>query len=150
MVALVDDADYKLVSQFKWRAWRGSPRAKTYYAITGNHPNLVWMHRLILDCPHEKDVDHKNGQGLDNQRHNLRLCSQEQNTYNRPQKPGKSGYRGVYFMGDSYRSKPWRAQVGNDQRRTATFATAKEAAQHYDKLAKELYGEFAILNFPNT
>ena len=143
MVALVDEIDFPLINKHKWRA---HPGLATYYAVTG-HRNLR-MHRIILSAPAEMMVDHRNGNGLDNRRCNLRLCTRSQNAVNSAgPKGGSSQYKGVYW---SKQKQRWIAEVRcNDRKyRIGRFRNEQEAARAYDEAALRLFGEFARLNFP--
>jgi hypothetical protein len=87
-------------------------------------------------------VDHINGNGLDNRRCNLRICTPAQNGLNsRPRVDGKSRFKGVFPHGDR-----WRAKVGG--RHLGLFDDEVEAAKARDRLARKLHGKFARLNFP--
>lgn len=147
--ALVDDEDYERVAKYKWSAYIST---RTVYAhrnfwINGKYTN-VRMHRFILNAPKGTPVDHKNGEGLDNRRSNLRYCSLSQNQGNRRlQKNNTSGYRGVSFKKDCP-LRPWRVefQFQNNVIHVGQFATKEEAACAYNAKAKELFGDFARLN----
>lgn len=107
------------------------------------------MHRLVLNPPSDKDIDHINSDGLDNQKINLRVCSRAENArYKRPRLTSKTGYKGVYFLKGTKRTKPWRAVIGinGKAKSIGQFATAEEAAEAYNQKAKEAYGRFAYLN----
>lgn len=151
--AIVDDADFEQLSQRNWRVTFGQKKRKKFYAISGSYKKTVLMHRLLMDCPPGMMVDHIKGNGLDNQRSNLRVCSVMQNNANRKLfTTGASGFRGVFKKTDYSRKNPWYARAGlkKGQRLYAHgFSTPEEAAMAYDKLAKQLYGNFAVLNFPN-
>ena len=143
-VALVDDADYDILNKSAWHAYKSK---NTYYAVRrlrGNGKDTTQrMHRFLLDPKPDEQVDHKNGNGLDNQRHNLRTCSCQQNTRNRRKYRGNSKYKGV-----SCESKPWRAQitVNGGVILLGRFTTEIEAALAYNVAAKQHFGEFAVLN----
>ncbi len=98
------------------------------------------MHRLIMDCPDGMDVDHINGDGLDNRRENLRIVTRSQNLRNRKTfKNSKSGFKGVIF--NPVNGK-WKAIIN-----LGTFDTSEEAAKAYDEAIKKLFGPLAKPNF---
>jgi hypothetical protein len=145
--ALLDDADYELVRGHSYYF----SKSKTIcggYAMRGSDDLL--LHRIIMGLTDpEIKVDHINGDGLDNRRANLRSGTQGQNLKNRSiQKGNKSGYKGSYF--DKQANK-WRANISIDNKTKyiGLFDTVEETARAYDKKAKEHYGEFAKLNFPD-
>lgn len=143
-VALVDDADYESLSKFKWRAYRDH---NTFYAMRNTpRPNrrYVRMHQEITGL---KKVDHADGNGLNNQRHNLRAASHNENMWNRRlQQNNTSGFKGVYF---SKRDQKWKAQIRFQRQRIhlGYFLTAEEAAKAYDAAALKHFGKFAAPNF---
>ena len=109
------------------------------------------VHRKVAGAPKNKDVDHINGNTLDNRKSNLRVCSRSQNNYNRgPKKNNKSGYKGVVFKSDHWREKPWVAMIKTPGKylHIGSFKTAEEAAMAYDAAALKYAGDFAWLNFP--
>lgn len=138
-VVVVDEEDYDLLSKFKWRLSN-----KGYASAT------ISMHRLLAEAPKGKDVDHVNGDGLDNRKENLRICSRAQNVAN-TKKPTRKGGSSSKFKGVSWdkRVKKWSARVQpNGKSHRQYFDTEEEAARAYDEMAKEHFGEFARLNFP--
>jgi hypothetical protein len=145
-VAMVDDDDYSLVMQYKWYA---RLHRYTWYAQTATPGNLnrkMGLHNLILGC---KGVDHKDGDGLNNQRANLRPCTVGQNnSNNRLRKDSSTGFKGV--TRESGASPSWRARIRKNGKYVSvgSFGTAEQAAHAYDAAAKAQYGEFARLNFP--
>lgn len=100
-VAIVDDEDYEKLNQFKWYAWKGR---NMFYAAR-NSPSVngkqktIKMHKMLLPSDGEMKIDHRNGDGLDNQKENLRICTNQQNCFNRrqPHKNNKLGIKGVCF-----------------------------------------------------
>ncbi len=149
-VAIVDAADYEWLSQYKWHAFCN--QGGKWYAARGvrlsETSNTVYMHRAILGAPSDMEIDHINGEGLDNRRENLRLALIGQNRRNaRKRKDNTSGYKGVYY--DKERDK-WCANIHFEHKAIflGRFDTPKDAAYAYDAAAKELHGEFAQLNFP--
>jgi hypothetical protein len=139
--ALVDDADYDYLMQWKWHILVGS---STYYA---KRCSAIRMHRVILDAPKDQHVDHRDGNGLNNQRYNLRLCTRAQNAQNRKlRRDSKSGFKGVRWVPG--RNK-WRAdiKVKGKSIYLGYFTCVVKAAKAYDEAAIKYFGEFAWLNF---
>ena len=102
-----------------------------------------------MNAPAGMQIDHINGNGLDNRKVNLRLCNSSQNQRNaRKRKSGTSRFKGVDWHKES---KKWRARICVNRKRIhiGRYKSEFEAAQAYDKKAIELFGEFASLNFPS-
>jgi hypothetical protein len=142
LFAIVDDEDYDYLMAFKWYAYfrHGNTYART--AIWGNgKTKVIWMHRLIIGAIMPSHVDHKDHNGLNNQKNNLRLCTPQQNRFN--SKP--NGYKGVKLVKSTNR---FESRIKFDGRliQLGTFGKAKDAAMAYNKKAIELFGEFACLN----
>lgn len=145
--ALVDDADYDWLMQWKWYAIRNDKGS--WYAQGYVYNKHVRMHRLIIKAPSGVDVDHINGDGLDNRGHNLRLCTNSQNQHN--QKTRRKGTSSIYKGVSWHRSsKRWQVLINYNKERIylGLFTNEIEAAKVYDKKAIELFGEFARTNFP--
>lgn len=136
----IDECDVDLVSRYSWSLLTtGSDHV---YAVARKR---ILMHRLVTGAGVGFVVDHANNDGLDNRRSNLRVCSQSQNLHNRP------GWRNsaVPFKGVTAAGKKFRAQImcGGERHYLGVFATAKEAAEAYDRAAIRLHGAFAWVNF---
>lgn len=146
-VALVDDSDHEMLMRYTWHAVLAS-RSGGVKAQASIKNKAVLMHRLIMNAPKGTQVDHRNQNTLDNQRGNLRLCTNAQNSYNRrPHKGSASGFKGVHIM---RKLNKWAAEIYKDGEvfYLGLFTDPREAAQAYDNAAKHLHGEFAWLNFP--
>lgn len=146
-IALVDVEDYEWLMQWRWCANKNN--SGLFYAISyrKNENKLTKMHRVIINTPKGMDTDHANGDGLDNRRCNLRICTKSQNSINKKiQSNNTSGYRGVYRV--KSRKKCWRVgvEINNKRKTLGYFNTKEEAALVYNEAAKKHYGEFARLN----
>ena len=146
-VAKIDPEDYECVNQFKWFAdW--SQGMHSFYAkgrIGDATTNPIRMHRFIMNAPEDKEVDHINGDTLDNRKANLRLCTQAENNRNRKKSSlNTSGYTGV-----NKKKNRWCARTSFDGKRIhiGYFSDAEEAAHAYDEAVKKHHGEFAKTNF---
>lgn len=146
-IATVDDADYEYLIQWKWYM-SGKGYAVRDASVTEGRATIL-MHRVILDAPAGAQVDHINQDKLDNRRSNLRLATDQENKRNRPtQKNSTSGYKGVCWHAQKNK---WRAQIYTDRHQIhiGCFEDKHEAAHAYDTAAKQLFGEYAYLNFPD-
>lgn len=147
--AIVDAADYETLSKHRWY-WQASRNGSGYAGRGGGGTPRVLMHRQIAGPPKGMVVDHIDGNGLNNRRSNLRVCTTRQNLLNRGpsrERREKGHFKGVYFRPGS--SRPHVAiRYRGKYVHVGTFATAAEAARAYDRKALELFGEFAYLNFP--
>lgn len=136
-VTLVDDEDYEFLARFKWRVI--ITRNKEY-AIHSRNSRM--MHRFLLSVLCGLDVDHINGNGLDNQRHNLRACTHARNRQNQNKySNNKSGYKGVSFRSECGK---WRAAIacfGKDKY-LGMFDSPEAAHAAYVTAAKALHAEF--------
>jgi len=143
---IVDADDYEELSRYNWCAVK---EGRTWYAYTLTIDcKPLPMHRVITNAPKGLVVDHKNHNGLNNRKPNLRLCTQRQNQRNRRPKRGSSSqYKGVSWHKEK---KKFRAAIFYNGKNIhlGYFKDEVEAAKAYDKKAKELFGEFAYLNFP--
>jgi hypothetical protein len=142
---LVDDNDFELVNKFKWFLSVG--RRGNFYAYTNKNRKKVSMHRMVMD-EHSKvtHIDHLDSDGLNNQKHNLRRCSNQQNHFNMSSsKGGTSKYKGVYF--DKSRNK-WAAEITLSGKKIylGRFDNETLAAVKYNTAAIKYFGEFANLN----
>jgi len=150
--AIVDQQDYERLAKYKWHAAR---HGRSCYAQRGTgsaksgkrKKHLVMMHREILNVGEDKLIDHKNHNGLDNRRANLRAATWEENCWNKrkPKAHCSSRYKGV--MWDKRRGK-WQAQIGYKSKKIfiGYFEDEKSAARAYDTKARELFGDYASLN----
>ena len=142
-VALVDPADAPKLAAWDWAA------SNRLYARRNRDNAYLYMHRAITDAPAGRQVDHINGNGLDNRKANLRLCTAAENCANaRPMTGKASRFKGVDWHSQAGK---WRAKIKSDRRtrHIGLFRSEAEAATAYDQEARALFGQFAKLNFPD-
>jgi HNH endonuclease len=161
--AIVDLADYDWLSDVTWYA-QYSPHTKTFYANRrelGIDGKIISMARIIVGLPRwttsddTREVDHINGNTLDNRRANLRISTPAENLRNKKRfRENQCGYKGVTAVrhkraNGEWHCSGWRVQVCIDgqQIRFGRFPTAEEAAREYDRIARLAYGPFAKTNF---
>ncbi len=142
LFAVVDAEDYEWLSKYKWHAQR---RGRKVYAISVKKGKVVYMHRMIMRPCQGYVVDHLDGNGLNNRRCNLRVCTRQENAVNMGPRGGASEFVGVHRHKDK-----WEAQIvwRGKKHHVGVFADEVEAAKARDRKAYELHGEFAYLNFP--
>ena len=145
--ALVDDEDYESLSQFIW-SFNGREAARRGQGALGEkHGKHIRMHRVLMNAPSDKFVDHINGNPLDNRKANLRLCTNAENCRNKKlDVRNTSGFRGVSWYP---RNGKWISAIkhAGGVKFLGYFDDKMEAAKVWDAMAIKLHGEFARLNF---
>jgi hypothetical protein len=146
-VAIIDDGDFERVNQYKWQVLLSGKKAKYATRFDNKNRKRIYLHRFITNADSGEEIDHINHDGLDNRRENLRTCTREQNMRNRP--TWRKGYKGV--RNSKSKRNPFTATIYANKRRNhlGSFPTAELAAMAYDEKAKEYFGAFACLNFPD-
>jgi len=147
-VALVDDEDYEMVKYFKWHVFKrkgGNCYAFAYIGRINNLCKEISLHQLVFR--HVKDgyeIDHIDGNGLNNQKNNLRLCTHQENCRNKVVTKDSKLPKGVSLLKDSYRNKRYLARIRFNDKLIClgTFYTEKEASDAYNKASIKYFGEF--------
>lgn len=156
--ALVNDKDYDRLNQWKWTYHKTvskngeviKERAVRRVRIGPCKHKILYMHRVITNCPDGLEVDHKNNNGLDNRRKNLRVCTHAENSKNkRARNYAKSKYKGLY----KHVHGGWvaRAKVDGITCNIGYYKTEVEAAHAYDDFIRSFgpeFCKFARFNFP--
>jgi hypothetical protein len=153
--ALVDDEDFEELSQFKWYAWKSKNRwyARRNYLVSegGRQRGAGVMHRQLMQVQNPLvQVDHKDHNGLNNQKDNLRVCKNAENCRNKPKGKRKltCRYKGVHLKIYPNGTKRWIAQicVAKKKIHLACCKTQKEAAFKYNKGALKYHRDYASIN----
>lgn len=144
---LYDAEDADIVESAGWLLCRSGEIfyvRRRAYSPQGAQIGYEHLHRMIANCPEGYFVDHINGNGLDNRRSNLRICTHAENMRNRRiHRNNKSGYKGVYF--DPSRGGRWRAQIRAKGKKhcLGSFDSPESAYKAYLAASKALHGSFA-------
>lgn len=144
---IVDNEDFKFLNQWKWTL---SSTSHVVRQIMKNYKGTrILMHRVLLNPPINMVVDHINGNGLDNRRINLRICTRTQNLQNQKRNSkNKTGYKGVFVSVDKRIGKKYinaKIQVNKKQIWLGYFPSFLTAYEAYCKAAKKYHGKFARL-----
>lgn len=147
--ALIDPEDLLELWNYKW-TYRPRKDGLGGYAVHNftveGQSYSIPMHRFLLDVPEGMIVDHRDGNGLNNRRSNLRICTPAENSRNRRPHLGRK-YKGVYRRGNSYFAS---ICVNGKSIYLGTFEHDEAAASAYDRAAKIYHGDFAYFNFPTS
>jgi len=139
---VIDGDDVLKVLNYKWHHSYG-------YAVGScigddGKRRTIFLHRVIMDTPEGMFTDHINGDRLDNRKSNLRICTMQQNAFNRKDRKNKTGFRGVSFHPTKRGTKKYEASIRVDgiKKFIGLFSTPEEAARAYDEKAKIIHGDF--------
>jgi len=146
--ALVDDEDFVWLSQWKWccHVDKSGQKYARRIAYKGRKRKLIMMHKIVKAPPEGMINDHRDRNGLNNQKDNLRPCTRSQNCMNRnPRKTSKTGFKGIAFAA---KLGKWVAFVRTCGKfyHLGVFTDPVSAAKAYNRKALEMFGEFARLN----
>jgi len=148
-IALCDDTDFEKISQFSWFANQPVPGYGCYaiaYGKKGAKTKHVKMHQVILGTVHGCIIDHKDGNGLNNQRSNLRHCTRSQNQMNQgPRSDSPTGFKGVTWIPKNRKFRV-RIKVSGKSFPLGCFDNVRDAACAYNVAAVKYHGVFAYQN----
>jgi len=147
-VAIVDDEDFEYLNQWKWFA---NLKGKKFYvgrniSMFNGKQTKICMHRFIMNPEKGMVIDHLDGNSLNNQKNNLRICTQAENNRNRNFNINNtSGFKGVYWHKISSK---WMAYIRINKKRLylGIYTDPIDAARSYNEAALKYHGEFANLN----
>lgn len=150
--AIIDNFDLELVMRYEWYYYKAKA-GHNEYAMAPDRifgqakAKPIFLHKLLMRSANGLHVDHINGNGLDNRRENLRLCTSRQNSYNSKKRVinASSKYKGVHLLKGGNK---WKAQINKDgiHYHLGQFDTEILAAEAYNVKAIELFGSFSGLN----
>lgn len=147
-VTVIDFDDFEKVRGHKWYANKSSSGG--FYAVRGNRKK-IYLHSEITECPPGMEVNHKDGDGLDNRQENFKICTHQQNMFGfqRKRENASSQYRGVDWR---KQHNSWRARIRHNGKSVhlGLFDSEEAAALAYDTAAAKFFGEFASLNLLTT
>lgn len=149
LVAVIDFDDFEKVRGFKWYAQKMGRCVYAHRNVPiGDKHTTISLHRFLTGCPPGMEINHINGDGLDNRRENLQIVTHQQNAFAKCQKrkDATSKYRGVTW---NKQHNCWQAKIrhcGKDSH-LGWFDSEEDAARAYDAKAIELFGEHAAPNF---
>lgn len=147
LVATVDDEDFERVSEHKWSTYKAdkSTYAKTAIRMDGRW-HCISLHRFLMNAKKGQKLDHWDGNGLNNQKSNLRFYVRGQNQMNM-KCHNQHGFKGLNFRRDVF-TTPWTAQINISGKNTnlGYFTSKIDAAIAYNIAAQKHFGEFAKLN----
>ena len=143
-IVVFDKSDCGLLLPYRWVSYKGD-NTHSWYAKAWIGSRRIRMHRFILGAKPGELVDHRDLDGLNNRRSNIRICTPQQNRWNCPQRTGR--FKGVYWC------KAWKKwiaaiRIGNKRTILGGFNVEEDAARAFDHAARIHHGEFAFLNFP--
>lgn len=143
-IVLIDSDDFDKIKKYKWFVSKNSNYIVAHDKL--NHAKTIYLHRFIMDCPKDMQVDHINNDTLDNRKENLRICTQFENSKNqRKHKNNTSGYKGVSW---AKKENKWIASIRIDGKkvRLGGREDLNEAILLYNEAAIKHHGEFARIN----
>jgi hypothetical protein len=142
-----DEVDQIKVGNHKWTPFKCG---KVFYAVRNGksegRKGIILLHKEILPCTAEKEIDHEDGDGMNNRRNNLRIVTRSENSMNKGKHiDNTSGFKGVYFHKPM---KKWHTEIMKQGVKIhgGFFETPAGAALAYNQLALLHHGEFAKLN----
>ena len=141
--AIVDAKDYEWLSRYKWSACRCG---RKWYASRNERGKHIWMHREIMEPPAERIIDHIDGNGMNNCRCNMRICTMLENGHNSRPHGATSKFKGVSYFDEL---RKWHAAVCIRKKVVPIgyFKRQIDAARAYDREARRRFGPYAWLNF---
>jgi hypothetical protein len=148
---IVDEEDFDEINKYTWRlVGAGYVSRNCVYKTETNSKKqrTIYMHKFLKPCPKGKEIDHKNGNKLDNRKENLIICDRQQNCRKRPKLKRTKHKLTSKYKGVSFHQNKWRVRifVENKEIYLGSFIDEKDAAKAYNEAALTYFKEYAILN----